>query len=251
MKSPQIKWISSDDPPEAFPDIESAYDVPNGLLAAGGDLSLGRLLYAYRHGIFPWFDKDQPILWWSPEPRCVLHPEALRISRRTKRSLKSSNFQIRFNTAFDDVVAGCAAQRHGQDGTWITREMAAAYRNLHDHNWAHSIEVWSSDNLVGGLYGLAIGKVFFGESMFSRENNASKAAMLTLCETLLENNFSLLDCQVESPHLMSLGATLTPRQEFAATLQNACKEPDPFNNWPQEARNIEDFLDRKTAGTLQ
>lgn len=250
MKSPQITWISSDDPPDAFPDIESAFEVPDGLLAAGGDLSQERLLYAYRHGIFPWFDDGQPILWWSPDPRCVLYPESLRLSRRTLRSLKNSDFRIQFNTAFDDVVAGCAEERDGQEGTWITEEMAAAYQNLHEHNWAHSIEVWTSEGLVGGMYGLAIDKVFFGESMFSRESNASKAAMLALCHLLLENNIALLDCQVESPHLMSLGATLLPRQQFASILQNACSNIVPFTNWPAEPINISDFLAGKRSGAL-
>jgi len=242
MKSPQIKWISSNDPPDAFPDIESAFEVPDGLLAAGGDLSKERLLYAYRHGIFPWFDDGQPILWWSPDPRCVLHPESLRLSRRTLRSLNKSDFRIQFNTAFDDVVAGCAAERAGQPGTWITSEMRSAYRALHEQNWAHSIEVWTSEGLVGGLYGLAIDRIFFGESMFSRESNASKAAMLALCHLLLENNFRLLDCQVESTHLMSLGATLMPRQQFSSILQNACSGYVPFTLWPAEPLNIGDFL---------
>jgi len=251
MKSPQIAWIKSEDPPEAFPDIDTAFDAPDGLLAAGGDLSEERLLYAYRHGIFPWFSDGQPILWWSPDPRCVLYTDAMRISRRTARSLRNSNFEIRVNTAFDDVVAGCAASREGQSGTWITAEMAAAYRHLHDHNWAHSIEVWMSDRLVGGLYGLAIDKVFFGESMFSRETNASKAAMLALCHMLLKNNVRLLDCQVESPHLMSLGATLLPRREFVSTLTNACTAYVPITNWPVEATKISDFLGGKPSGALQ
>jgi leucyl/phenylalanyl-tRNA--protein transferase len=242
MKSPQIKWISSDDPPDAFPDIESAFEVPDGLLAAGGDLSQERLLYAYRHGIFPWFDDGQPILWWSPDPRCVLHPGSLRLSRRTLRSLNKLDFTIQFNTAFDDVVAGCAAERAGQPGTWITPEMRSAYRAKHAQNWAHSIEVWTSDGLIGGLYGLAIDKVFFGESMFSRESNASKAAMLALCHLLLENNFSLLDCQVESSHLLGLGATLMPRRQFSSILRNDCARYVPFASWPAEPLNISEFL---------
>jgi leucyl/phenylalanyl-tRNA--protein transferase len=251
MKTPHIAWISANDPPNAFPDIESDSDLADGLLAAGGDLSSERLLYAYRHGIFPWYDDSQPILWWSPDPRCVLFPDAFRLSRRTRRALKNSDFKIRFNTAFSDIVAGCAADRAGQPGTWITREMRTAYRLLHEQGWAHSIEVWKDSSLVGGLYGLAIGKVFFGESMFSRENNASKAAMLALCQLLLKNNFLLLDCQVESPHLMTLGATLMPRREFAAILEDACKEVVPFTDWPAKPGEIGDFMGTKGAGALQ
>jgi len=251
VKSPVINWINSDDPPEAFPGIDSASEVPDGLLAAGGDLSSDRLLYAYRHGIFPWFDEGQPILWWSPDPRCVLFTDALHLSRRTVRSLRSSNFIIRVNTVFRDVVAGCAAERQGQDGTWITQEMAEAYQDLHEHNWAHSIEVWTNDGLVGGLYGIAIDKVFFGESMFSRAGNASKAAMLALCQMLRENNVALLDCQVESSHLLSLGATLIPRRQFASVLENDCTACVPLLNWPPGGIEICEFLRGKPTGTLQ
>ena len=242
MNSQPIAWIRSDDPPEAFPDVEFACAVPDGLLAAGGDLSPERLLYAYRHGIFPWFNEDQPILWWSPDPRCVLLPTALRLSKRTRRSLKKTDFRIRINTAFDEVVACCAAPRNDQDGTWITEDMAAAYRKLHEQGWAHSIEVWSAGTLVGGLYGLFIGKVFFGESMFSRKSNASKAAMLALCNMLQENNVHFLDCQVESPHLMRLGASLISRPQFSSALHIACDSCSPFANWPSEALKISDLL---------
>jgi leucyl/phenylalanyl-tRNA--protein transferase len=251
MKSPQISWLNSADPPEAFPDIETAFEFPDGLLAAGGDLSQERLLYAYRHGIFPWYSDGQPVLWWSPDPRCVLHTDALHLSRRTTRALRSSNFVIRVNTAFSDVVAACAATRDDQAGTWITADMSAAYLNLHQQHWAHSIEVWKDENLVGGLYGLAIDKVFFGESMFSRESNASKAAMLALCHMLRENNVGILDCQVESAHLLSLGATLMPRQEFAITLQNACTAYVPFDSWPAKATEICDFLGGIPLDALQ
>ena len=242
MKSPQITWISSDDPPEAFPDIDRAFDVPDGLLAAGGDLSESRLLYAYRHGIFPWFNEGQPILWWSPEPRCVIVPGKLHVSRRLRRSLRQSGFIVRFNTAFDEVVAACANDRPGQDGTWITPEMSTAYGRMHAAGWAHSIEVWRDDALVGGLYGLAIGGVFFGESMFSRVNDASKAAMLALCSVIDAHGFALLDCQVESPHLMNMGAELIPRRRFADTLDKRCDPASLFAGWPPGASNITDFL---------
>jgi len=243
MRSPGIAWISGDDPPDSFPDIETAFDVPDGLLAAGGDLSSERLLYAYRHGIFPWYDQGQPILWWSPDPRCVLYPAAFHLSRRLRRSLGHSDFEISFNTAFDDVIAACAAARRGQHGTWITREMSAAYRRLHAEGWAHSIEVRRGTDLVGGLYGLAIGRAFFGESMFSRADNASKAAMLAGCRLLAANAFSVMDCQVESPHLRSLGATLLPRSNFATLLGAACRDATRFLDWPVGERRIGEFID--------
>ncbi len=242
MKSPNITWISSDDPPDAFPQIDSAFDVPDGLLAAGGDLSPERLLYAYRHGIFPWYDDGQPILWWSPDPRCVLRPHEFHVSRRLRRSLAGSKFQVSFNQAFGDVIGACAEDRIGQQGTWITDDMMDAYEYLHEQGWVHSIEIWHEGRLVGGLYGLAIGRAFFGESMFSHESNASKAAMLILCQQMVENDFEILDCQVESPHLVSLGATLMPRNKFAAILKRACKSSSRFHDWPAGRLQVLDFL---------
>ena len=242
MRSPSITWISSDDPPDAFPDIESAFDVPDGLLAAGGDLSPERLLYAYRHGIFPWYDDGQPILWWSPDPRCVLRPHEFHVSRRLRRWFGQCSFEISFNRSFSDVIAACARDRVGQHGTWITEDMKEAYSRLHRDGWAHSIEVWQDSGLVGGLYGLAIGQAFFGESMFSTESNASKAAMFALCRQLLINDFLLLDCQVESPHLISLGAKLIPRRKFAAELQRACSSASRFQDWPAGRVQVLEFL---------
>ena len=241
MKSPRITWISSADPPEAFPDVGSAFDTPDGLLAAGGDLSETRLLYAYRHGIFPWFDDGQPILWWSPDPRCIIRPDEFHLSRRLSRYLRQSGFEVSFNTAFDEVIAKCAEDREGQQGTWITTEMMDAYSQLQKNGWAHSIEVWSDGVLSGGLYGLAIGKAFFGESMFSRHSNASKAAMLALCQLLEQAGFAVLDCQVESPHLVSLGATLVPRAEFAAMLAEACEPQSQLLTLPAGRLSIADF----------
>ncbi len=242
MKSPNITWISSDDPPDAFPDIESAFVVPDGLLAAGGDLSPQRLLYAYQHGIFPWYDDGQPILWWSPDPRCVLRPHEFHVSRRLRRALSHSKLEASFNHAFGAVISACAADRSGQQGTWITGEMVDAYTRLHEQGWAHSIEIWHEESLVGGLYGLAIGAAFFGESMFSRQTNASKAAMLALCQQMVLNDFEILDCQVESPHLISLGASLMPRNRFAAVLGRACKSASKCAQWPLERRQVLDFL---------
>lgn len=232
VKSPQITWISKSDPPDAFPDADSAFDVPDGLLAAGGDLSRDRLLYAYEHGIFPWYEEGQPILWWSPDPRCVIHPNAFRLSRRTMRHLRKSGFDVTFNRRFADIVAACANERAGQPGTWITTDMTAAYADLHDDGWAHSVEVWLDGDLAGGLYGLSIGKAFFGESMFSHESNASKAAMLVLCQALSRHQYTIFDCQVESPHLTSLGATLMPRSDFLRLLRSACASRDRTTDWP-------------------
>ncbi len=242
MTSPPINWISSGDPPDTFPDIEIALVEPDGLLAAGGDLSEQRLLYAYRHGIFPWFNDGQPILWWSPDPRCVLRPEELHVGKRLQRALRSSGFQISFNSAFADVIKRCADNRDGQDGTWITMAMNRAYNDLHTNGWAHSVEVWSAGKLVGGLYGLAIDHVFFGESMFTRETNASKAAMLALCRILSSNEFALFDCQIESPHLISLGARSISRSRFIEALQSACKEPLRFGDWPPDCRSIVEYM---------
>ena len=229
----RIVWISTNDPPDAFPNIEMAMQEPDGLLAAGGDLSTSRLLAAYRLGIFPWFDDGQPILWWSPNPRCVLVPGEFHASRRLRRELRSSAAEIRFNTGFADVIRRCAEPRIAQQGTWITPEMIAAYERLHQEGWAHSIEVWQEQDLIGGLYGLAIGRVFFGESMFSRRSNASKYALFALSRCLQADGFELIDCQVLSQHLTTLGATLIPRSAFASQLRAACDPPQPYSSWPQ------------------
>ena len=231
---PRIAWLTADDPPERFPDIDSACREPDGLLAAGGDLSETRLLYAYRHGIFPWYEEGQPILWWSPDPRCVLQPADFHVARRLRRWLRSCPLTVSFNAAFDRVVRGCAGRRFGQLGTWITPAMSDAYRALHASGWAHSVEVWNAGTLVGGLYGLAIDRAFFGESMFSRESNASKIAMLALCRTLRREGGALLDCQVVSPHLLTLGAKAVPRREFRKQLDQACARPLRFTRWPSE-----------------
>lgn len=243
MRSPNIAWLSSDDPPEAFPDIETAFDVPDGLLAAGGDLSTERLLYAYRHGIFPWYDQGQPILWWSPDPRCVLVPGELHVSRRLRRSIAGSNFEVTFNSAFSDVMHACSQRRKAHHGTWITDAVKHAYELLHATGWAHSIEIWHDGKLAGGLYGLSIGRIFFGESMFSAESNGSKAAMFVLCQLMIRHSFVLLDCQVESPHLVSLGAKRMRRQEFASCLTQACEPQSQFPGWPADRRLVAEFLD--------
>lgn len=240
--SPPITWLSENDPPAAFPALDRAFSDPEGLLAAGGDLSVERLLYAYRHAIFPWYDSGQPILWWSPDPRCVLLPGAFHVSRRLRRWFKTSGYAITFDTVFNDVIDACAAPRDGQAGTWITDDMIIAYRALHLAGWGHSVEVWHHNILVGGLYGLAIGGAFFGESMFSHKNNASKAALLALCQELSERQFQVFDCQVVSPHLYSLGATHMPREAFSALLEKACQSNEQLILQQNQQRQITDYL---------
>jgi leucyl/phenylalanyl-tRNA--protein transferase len=218
-QGPAPYWIDPDSPEIFFPDVEAALREPDGLLAVGGDLKPERLLYAYRNGIFPWFGPDQPILWWAPDPRLVLFPEQLRISRSLSRTLRKQRFTITFDTAFAQVVRECAAPRPGQAGTWITPEMQAAYRQLHELGHAHSVECWQQGKLVGGLYGIAIGHVFFGESMFTRVTDASKVGFVALVQKLQASGYRLIDCQVHTDHLESLGAAMIPRREFTRLLK--------------------------------
>jgi len=242
VNSGQIVWLSSSDAPDAFPNVDTALAEPDGLLAAGGDLEINRLVAAYSKGIFPWYDDGQPILWWSPDPRCVLYPAEFHVAKRLKQTGRCSSLTLSFNQAFDQVISACAAKRELQSGTWITAEMIAAFQRLHREGWAHSVEVWNARQLVGGLYGLAIGKVFFGESMFSRETNASKFAMYGLCQHLLENDFVMLDCQVVSQHLITLGATTIPRTEFATILEQHCRPTVRFGQWPEKTQPICDLM---------
>jgi len=188
------------------------------LLAAGGDLAPERLIAAYKQGIFPWYQEGQPILWWSPDPRAVLVPDNLKVSRSLRRSLAKRRFEFRVDTAFDLVVAGCAEPRHYGGGTWITAEMAEAYGRLHRMGWAHSFETWADGRLVGGLYGVAIGRVFFGESMFTRVTDASKVALVHAVDLLRSRDTELIDCQVASAHTRSLGAVDMPRAEFLSLI---------------------------------
>jgi leucyl/phenylalanyl-tRNA--protein transferase len=210
-----------------FPDPQLAE--PEGLLAVGGDLSPPRLLLAYTMGVFPWFNEGDPILWWSPDPRCILEPGGLKISRSLGRVLRRGEFSITFDRAFDQVVDNCAGlRRKSGEGTWITAEMAAAYCRLHELGYAHSVEAWKDGRLAGGLYGVMLGSCFFGESMFFRVANASKAAFATLVRRLEALGCALIDCQLHSGHLESLGAILTPRHEFLKKLLAAGVEPTPF-----------------------
>jgi len=209
-----------------FPPFEQALNQPNGLLAIGGDLSTERLLIAYRQGIFPWYEAAQPILWWHPDPRMVLYPEELHVSRSLAKFIKSHPYRITCDQDFAGLIKACAEQRgKGRQGTWITPEMQQAYIRLHTEGWAHSVEVWEQDKLVGGLYGLAIGAVFFGESMFSQVNNTSKLAFVTLVRKLQAQDYKLIDCQVASKHLSSLGARDIPRRLFMRQLLEAIELP--------------------------
>jgi len=196
--------------------------IQEGLLAVGGDLSVERLILAYRSGIFPWYSKGEPILWWSPDPRLVLYPSELRISKSLQKVIKRRLFQITVNKAFDAVIQGCAdVKRSYGEGTWITDEMKSAYCRLHRYGYAHSIEAWQENELVGGLYGVALGHAFFGESMFSRVSNASKVAFVTFVEILKELKFDLIDCQVKTDHLIRFGAREIPRKKFLEQLEKA------------------------------
>ena len=218
-----LTWLQRDD--LSFPPLEKAMREPNGLLAAGGDLSPERLLAAYRHGCFPWYQDGQPLLWWSPDPRTVLYPEELHVSRSLRKKLRQGSFDITFDRAFRDVIEGCAGPRSYADGTWITTPMQEAYIKLHQLGIAHSIEVWQDERLVGGLYGLAMGRLFFGESMFSRTTDASKAGFVTLVERLRDWGFKLIDCQMPTQHLASFGARTITRRTFAETLTRYLDEP--------------------------
>lgn len=208
-----------------FPAVEEADAC--GLLAVGGDLSTERLLMAYSLGIFPWFNPGDPILWWSPDPRCVLRPENLHVSRSLRRFMRQSSWRISFNENFAAVIYWCRSLRVGLDGsgTWITREMRSAYLRLHELGFAHSVECWDGDQLVGGLYGVAIGRCFFGESMFSRKTNASKIVLVHLMDHLKKKGYLLLDCQQTTGHLLSMGAEEISRADFKITLSEAALPP--------------------------
>lgn len=220
------------DPEAPFPPAWRALREPNGLLAMGGDLSPARLLNAYRHGIFPWFSEGEPILWWCPDPRMVFDTSGVRLSSRFRRGLRRSAWQVRADTAFDAVLAACAhSPRPGQDGTWITPAMAVAYGELHRRGHAHSVEVFDGERLVGGIYGVAVGRMFFGESMFSAESGGSKVALAGLARLLASWGWPLLDAQVRNPHLESLGARLLPRDDFLQVVRQQADKPGPAGSW--------------------
>ena len=230
-----IPWLEVDDP---FPPVGSALREPNGLLAAGADLSIARLLDAYSRGIFPWSGEDDPLLWWSPDPRMVLWLGDLHVSRRLRRTVRSGLYRVTLDTAFHDVMRGCAEPRGGDAGTWITSDMVAAYGRLAERGYAHSIEVWSGQSLAGGLYGVAVGRMFFGESMFSRSTDASKIALAVLVRQLQRWDFELIDCQMSTSHLASLGAREIPRSEFLGHVNRlARREPVP-SPWVLDAEAV-------------
>jgi leucyl/phenylalanyl-tRNA--protein transferase len=208
-----------------FPPLDKALREPNGLLAAGGDLCAERLIQAYRHGCFPWYQDGQPILWWSPDPRTVLFPDELHVSRSLAKCLRQGRYRVSFDQDFAAVIQACAAPRSYADGTWITSRMQESYVELHRRGVAHSVEVWLDEELVGGLYGLAMGRLFFGESMFSRKDNASKVGFVTLVEHLRRWGFALIDCQMPTLHLQSFGARPITRTEFAAYLRRYLDTP--------------------------
>lgn len=218
-----------------FPPVETALAEPNGLLAMGGDLSPARLLDAYRHGIFPWFNPGEPILWWSPDPRMALVPGDVRVSRSLAKRLRNAGFELRLDTAFAQVMRACAAPRAGASGTWISPAMIAAYSRLFDAGYAHSVETWRDDRLVGGLYGVAIGRMFYGESMFSREPDASKVALVRLARQLERWGFGLIDCQMETAHLASMGARTLSRTEFTTRLAELVNLPHLPGPWHFDA----------------
>ena len=214
-----------------FPPVEQALRSPNGLLAAGGSLAPHRLLDAYRHGIFPWFNAGDPILWWSPDPRIVLFPDEFKASRSLRKTVRNKTYEVRTDTAFESVMRACAASRKGQAGSWINEEMIAAYVRLQRMGMAHSVETWQQGELVGGLYGISIGRMFYGESMFSRKTDASKVALAHLAAQLQRWGYGMIDCQMNTPHLASLGARELPRTEFIQRLQELIHYPDIAPQW--------------------
>lgn len=217
--------------PEHFPDPRKALSEPNGLLAFGGDLSPRRLLAAYAQGIFPWFNEDEPLLWWSPDPRCVFHTGTLKPNRSLRRRLAQVSWRITIDHAFRDVVEACAAPRPGQAGTWIVPAMVDAYVNLHTLGHAHSVEVWDGDRLVGGIYGIAVGRLFCGESMFSRQSGGSHTALVALAQLLRRWDFPLIDAQVTNAHLLQLGAVEYPRAEFLRMVAQLTHLPGQPGSW--------------------
>jgi len=227
-----IPWLRPEDPPDAFPPVDEALTEPDGLLCVGGDLSPARLLAAYRRGIFPWYSEGQPILWWSPDPRAVLFPDELKVSRSLAKAVRNRGFTVSFDADFAGTVRRCGAVDLRPEGTWISADMQRAYERLHDLGYAHSVETRLDGRLVGGLYGVALGGVFFGESMFSTERDASKVALHALVSRLKERGAGLIDCQVTSAHLESLGARAIPRREFVALLERFITDLRPAPGWP-------------------
>ena len=221
-------WLERDDP---FPPVEAALRDPNGLLCAGADLSAERLLAAYRRGIFPWYSGDEPILWWSPDPRMVLYCEELKVSRSLAKSVRNRGYRVTVDGCFEEILSACSASRKDAAGTWLGKEMRKAYLALHRAGHAHSFETWQGDKLVGGLYGVAIGRAFFGESMFSRASDASKVALVALVEELRRRGTPMIDCQQRTPLLASLGGREIPRRQFLRRLAGLVNYAEPPEKW--------------------
>ncbi|MFT4045624.1 MAG: leucyl/phenylalanyl-tRNA--protein transferase [Solimonas sp.] len=236
MESPiRLHWLDPRNPHQPFPPVHLAMRDPNGLLAIGGDLSTTRLLSAYRQGIFPWYNPDEPILWWCPDPRTVLLPSAMHVSHSLKKAIRRADYAVTLDRAFDAVLAACAAERQRSRGTWLGDDMRYAYHELQHKGHAHSVEVWRDHQLIGGLYGVALGRVFFGESMFSRATDASKLALYWLCRQLQRWRFEMIDCQISSGHLLSLGAQEMPRAQFLPRLAVAVQAPSQPQRWQFDA----------------
>jgi leucyl/phenylalanyl-tRNA--protein transferase len=231
-----IPWLR---PGDRFPPVERALDEPNGLLAAGADLSLPRLIEAYENGIFPWYSDGQPLLWWSPDPRMVLFPGELKVPRSLRKRLARRDYEVTADTAFEDVIRGCAEPRRGHDGTWITEEMISAYVRLHRAGHAHSVETWIGGRLAGGLYGVALGHMYYGESMFTRVPDASKIALVHLVRQLERSGFGMIDCQMATAHLARFGAREIPRARFTRKLRELVNYPRTARTW----RLDDDLLD--------
>lgn len=227
----RLHWLDPRDPQQPFPPAHLAMRDPNGLLAIGGDLSVARLIRAYSSGIFPWYNPDEPILWWSPDPRAVLMPDALKISRSLDKAIRRADYAVTLDVAFAEVLTQCSGPRARSRGTWLGTEMREAYAQLHARGYAHSVEVWRNGELIGGLYGVALGRAFFGESMFSRASDASKIALYWLSQQLVAWGFALIDCQVGSAHLRSLGAQDVSRERFLNQLRVAVAQAPRTGHW--------------------
>jgi leucyl/phenylalanyl-tRNA--protein transferase len=226
-----IPWLEPGDP---FPPVDTALRDPDGLLAAGLELTPQRILDAYRQGIFPWFSEGQPVLWWSPDPRMVLVPSEIRVTPSTRKVLRNRPYEVRCDTAFEAVMRACAEPREGQAGTWISDHMIAAYGALHMQGWAHSVDTWVDGELAGGLYGLALGKMFYGESMFSRARDTSKIALVHLARYLESQGYALIDCQMNTAHLASMGGREIARSEFCRVLSQSVQSAHPRRWRPDE-----------------
>lgn len=227
----RLHWLDPRDPHQPFPPAHLAMRDPNGLLAIGGDLSVPRMLRAYSQGIFPWYNPDEPILWWCPDPRAILRPDQMQVSRSLQKSIRRGDYAVTLDRAFSEVLEACAAERARSRGTWLGPDMQRGYSALHRQNHAHSVEVWRGGELIGGLYGVAIGRVFFGESMFSRASDASKIALYYLCRQLQQWSYEMIDCQISSAHLMSLGAQEIGRDQFLNLLAPAVRLPGHDTAW--------------------